>query len=145
MKGDTEEAVAAGAHAAFFPTGLGHNMGLDVHDMEDLGEQYVGYDHTVARSPQFGLKSLRMARVLEAGNVMTVEPGFYVIPTLLDMWKADGHNAAFINFEKCKALYGFGGIRIEDDVLITPRGHRLLGSRRLPVTAEEIRKVMQMP
>jgi Xaa-Pro aminopeptidase len=145
MKGDTEEAVAAGAHAAFFPTGLGHNMGLDVHDMEDLGEQYVGYDHTVARSPQFGLKSLRMARVLEAGNVMTVEPGFYVIPTLLDMWKADGHNAAFINFEKCKALYGFGGIRIEDEVLITPRGHRLLGSRRLPVTAEEIRKVMQMP
>ncbi len=143
MRGDTAEAVAAGAHAAFFPTGLGHNMGLDVHDMEDLGEHYVGYDNTVSRSTQFGLKSLRMARLLEAGNVMTVEPGFYVIPALLEMWKARGHNAAFINFEKCKPLYGFGGIRIEDDVLITTDGHRLLGSKRLPVTEQEIREVMQ--
>lgn len=143
MKGDIEEAVAAGAHAAFFPTGLGHNMGLDVHDMEDLGEHFVGYDHTVTRSTQFGLKSLRMARILEAGNVMTVEPGFYVIPTLLEMWKADGHNKAFINFDKCKALYDFGGIRIEDDVLVTPGGHRFLGSKRLPVTPEEIGEVMR--
>ncbi|HPV88034.1 MAG TPA: aminopeptidase P family protein [Bacteroidales bacterium] len=143
MKGDTAEAVAAGAHAAFFPTGLGHNMGLDVHDMEDLGEQYVGYDDTVTRSTQFGLKSLRMARVLQPGNVMTVEPGFYVIPALLEMWKDKGHNAAFINFDKCSSLYDFGGIRIEDDVLITPYGHRLLGSKRLPVTPEEIREVMQ--
>lgn len=143
MKGDTAQAVAAGAHAAFWPTGLGHNMGLDVHDMEDLGEQFVGYDNTVSRSPQFGLKSLRMARVLEAGNVMTVEPGFYVIPTLLEMWKAEGHNTAFINFEKCKPLYDFGGIRIEDDVLITNEGYRLLGSKRLPVTVEEIREVMK--
>ena len=143
MKGDTAESVAAAAHAAFFPTGLGHNMGLDVHDMEDLGENYVGYDNTVSRSTQFGLKSLRMARLLEAGNVMTVEPGFYVIPALLEMWKASGHNAAFINFEKCKPLYGFGGIRIEDDVLVTADGHRLLGSERLPVTAQQIREVMQ--
>ena len=143
MKGDTAEAVAAGAHAAFFPTGLGHNMGLDVHDMEDLGEQYVGYDDTVTRSTQFGLKSLRMARVLQPGNVMTVEPGFYVIPALLEMWKDKGHNAAFINFDKCSSLYDFGGIRIEDDVLFTPYGHRLLGSKRLPVTPEEIREVMQ--
>ena len=143
MKGDTEEAVAAGAHAAFFPTGLGHNMGLDVHDMEDLGEQFVGYDHTVSRSTQFGLKSLRMARKLEAGNVMTVEPGFYVIPTLLELWKKDGHNAAFINFEKCKPLYKVGGIRIEDDLLVTKEGHRLLGSKRLPVTPEEIGEVMK--
>ena len=143
MKGDTAESVAAAAHAAFFPTGLGHNMGLDVHDMEDLGENYVGYDNTVSRSTQVGLKSLRMARLLEAGNVMTVEPGFYVIPALLEMWKASGHNAAFINFEKCKPLYGFGGIRIEDDVLVTADGHRLLGSERLPVTAQQIREVMQ--
>lgn len=143
MKGDTAQAVAAGAHAAFWPTGLGHNMGLDVHDMEDLGEQFVGYDNTVSRSPQFGLKSLRMARALEPGNVMTVEPGFYVIPTLLEMWKAEGHNSAFINFEKCEPLYDFGGIRIEDDVLITNDGYRLLGSKRLPVTVEEIREVMQ--
>jgi Xaa-Pro aminopeptidase len=143
MKGDTAQAVAAGAHAAFWPTGLGHNMGLDVHDMEDLGEQFVGYDNTVSRSSQFGLKSLRMARLLEAGNVMTVEPGFYVIPTLLEMWKAAGHNAAFINFEKCEPLYDFGGIRIEDDVLITNEGYRLLGSKRLPVTVDEIREVMK--
>ncbi|MDD3104944.1 MAG: M24 family metallopeptidase, partial [Bacteroidales bacterium] len=102
-----------------------------------------GYDHTVSRSPQFGLKSLRMARVLEPGNVMTVEPGFYVIPTLLEMWKEEGHNAAFINFEKCEPLYDFGGIRIEDDVLITNEGYRLLGSKRLPVTVEEIKEVMK--
>lgn len=142
MKGDTAEAVAAGAHAAFWPAGLGHNMGLDVHDMEDLGEIFVGYDHTVTRSTQFGLKSLRMARALQAGNVMTVEPGFYFIPTLLEMWKKEGHNAAFINFDKCVPHYNFGGIRIEDDVLITPKGHRLLGSKRLPVTVEEIEFVM---
>jgi Xaa-Pro aminopeptidase len=111
--------------------------------MEDLGEQFVGYDHTVSRSTQFGLKSLRMARKLEAGNVMTVEPGFYVIPTLLELWKKDGHNAAFINFEKCKPLYKFGGIRIEDDLLVTKEGHRLLGSKRLPVTPEEIGEVMK--
>jgi len=144
MKGNTEEAVATGAHAAFFPTGLGHNMGLDVHDMEDLGEQYVGYDHTVTRSTQFGLKSLRMARKLEVGNVVTVEPGFYVIPALLDLWEKEGHNTAFINFDKCKPLYGFGGIRIEDDVLITKDGYRLLGSKRLPVTPEEIQEVMSL-
>ncbi|NLA15063.1 MAG: M24 family metallopeptidase [Bacteroidales bacterium] len=143
MKGDTEEAVAAGAHAAFFPTGLGHNMGLDVHDMEDLGEQFVGYDSTVSRSTQFGLKSLRMARKLEIGNVMTVEPGFYIIPTLLELWKKEGHNASFIDFEKCKPLYGFGGIRIEDDLLITKEGYRLLGNKRLPVTPEEIEEVMK--
>lgn len=142
MKGDTEEAVAAGAHAAFWPTGLGHNMGLDVHDMEDLGENFVGYDHTVSRNPQFGLKSLRMARALQVGNVMTVEPGIYFIPTLLEMWKKNGHNAAFVNFDKCVPLYSFGGIRIEDDVLITPNGHRLLGSKRLPASVAEIEAVM---
>lgn len=142
MKGDTQEAVASGAHAAFWPCGLGHNMGLDVHDMEDLGENFVGYDHTVSRNPQFGLKSLRMARALEAGNVMTVEPGFYFIPTLLETWKKEGHNAAFINFDKCVPYYTFGGIRIEDNVLITPTGYRLLGSKRLPVTVAEIESVM---
>ena len=110
MKGNTEEAVAAGAHAAFFPTGLGHNMGLDVHDMEDLGEQYVGYDATVTRSTQFGLKSLRMARKLEIGNVVTVEPGFTSF-RLYWICGKEGHNAAFINFDKCKpstvlAAYG---------------------------------------
>ncbi len=142
MKGDTQEAVAAGAHAAFWPCGLGHNMGLDVHDMEDLGENFVGYDHTVSRNMQFGLKSLRMARALEAGNVMTVEPGFYFIPTLLETWKKECHNAAYINFDKCVPYYTFGGIRIEDDVLITPTGSRLLGAKRLPVTVEEIEGVM---
>lgn len=142
MQGDVEEAVAAGAHAAFFPTGLGHNMGLDVHDMEDLGEQYVGYQPGLIRSTQFGLKSLRMAKALQAGYVMTVEPGCYFIPQLLEMWRKEGRHTQFINYAKCAEQYHFGGIRIEDDVLITPTGHRLLGTRRIPVTVAEIEAFM---
>jgi Xaa-Pro aminopeptidase len=127
MKGDPDEAVACGAHALFFPHGLGHMMGLDVHDMEDLGENYVGYDGRVRRSDQFGLAYLRMARQLEPGFVLTVEPGIYFIPALIALWKAEKKNVAFLNFEKIDSFIGLGGVRIEDDVLITRQGCRVLG------------------
>ena len=124
------------------PHGLGHNMGLDVHDMENLGENYVGYDDTVTRSSQLGLGSLRMARVLKPGNVVTDEPGIYFIPALIDKWKAEGTCKDFIAFDKLEAYRSFGGIRIEDDLLITENGARLLGSKRLPRTVEEVENAM---
>jgi Xaa-Pro aminopeptidase len=127
MKGDVDEAVAAGAHALFFPHGLGHMIGLDVHDMEDLGENNVGYDSTVQRSKQFGTAYLRMARALEPGFVVTVEPGIYFIPELIDNWKAEGKFTEFIAYEKLDAYRQFGGIRIEDNVLVTDNGVRVLG------------------
>ena len=142
VKGDVDEAVAAGAAGLFMPHGLGHNMGLDVHDMENLGENYVGYDDTVKRSTQLGLGSLRMARVLKPGNVVTDEPGIYFIPALIDKWKAEGTCRDFINFEALDAYRSFGGIRIEDDLLITENGARLLGSKRLPRTVEEVENAM---
>lgn len=127
MKGDVEEAVRQGAHAMFFPCGLGHLMGLDVHDMEDLGESYVGYTDQLQKSSQFGLKSLRFGKELEAGQVLTVEPGIYFIPQLMDSWNAQNLHRDFINFEKLADFRDFGGIRIEDDFLITPNGSELLG------------------
>ncbi len=127
MKGDAGEAVAAGAHAVFFPHGLGHMMGLDVHDMEDLGENYVGYDGRVQRSVQFGLAYLRMARQLEPGFVLTVEPGIYFIPALVAQWRAEKRHAAFLNYDKIASFVGLGGVRIEDDVLVTRDGSRVLG------------------
>ena len=142
VKGDVDEAVAAGAAGLFMPHGLGHNMGLDVHDMENLGENYVGYDETVTRSTQLGLGSLRMARVLKPGNVVTDEPGIYFIPALIDKWKAEGTCRDFIAFDKLDAYRNFGGIRIEDDLLITENGARLLGSKRLPRTVEEVENAM---
>jgi Xaa-Pro aminopeptidase len=137
MKGDPDEAVARGAHALFFPHGLGHQLGLDVHDMEGLGENNVGYDSTVARSNQFGLAFLRFARKLEPGFVLTNEPGIYFIPALIDQWKAEGKFAEFINYDKVETYKDFGGIRIEDDVLVTPDGHRVLG-RPIPKTVSEV-------
>ncbi|MBO7584781.1 MAG: aminopeptidase P family protein [Bacteroidales bacterium] len=142
VRGDVDEAVAAGAAGLFMPHGLGHNMGLDVHDMENLGENYVGYDDTVTRSSQLGLGSLRMARVLKPGNVVTDEPGIYFIPALIDKWKAEGTCKDFIAFDKLEAYRSFGGIRIEDDLLITENGARLLGSKRLPRTVEEVENAM---
>ena len=142
VKGDVDEAVAAGAAGLFMPHGLGHNMGLDVHDMENLGENYVGYDDTVKRSTQLGLGSLRMARILKPGNVVTDEPGIYFIPALIDKWKAEGTCRDFINFGALDAYRSFGGIRIEDDLLITENGARLLGSKRLPRTVEEVENAM---
>jgi Xaa-Pro aminopeptidase len=136
MKGNVDDAVAAGAHAMFFPCGTGHMMGLDVHDMEDLGEVYVGYDGE-AKSTQFGLKSLRLARKLEPGFVLTIEPGVYFIPELMDYWQAEGINKEFLNFEKIQEYRNFGGIRNEEDFLITNDGHHLLGKRK-PKTIEEV-------
>ena len=127
MRGDVDEAVAEGAHALFFPHGLGHLMGLDVHDMEGLGENHVGYDDEFQRSDQFGLNYLRLARRLEPGFVLTVEPGLYFIPTLIDQWQAEGRHAAFIDYDKVEQFKDFGGIRIEDDVLVTEDGPRILG------------------
>ena len=142
VKGDVDEAVAAGAAGLFMPHGLGHNMGLDVHDMENLGENYVGYEEGIKRSTQLGLGSLRMARVLKPGNVVTDEPGIYFIPALIDKWKAEGTCRDFINFDALDAYRSFGGIRIEDDLLITENGARLLGSKRLPRTVEEVENAM---
>lgn len=137
MQGDPEEAVAAGAHTLFFQCGTGHMMGLDVHDMEDLGEQYVGYTDTLPKDTvTFGLKSLRLGKELQAGYVLTVEPGLYFIPELIDRWKAEKKLARFINYERIEAFKGFGGIRIEDDIVITDTGHRILGQPLAKSVAE---------
>jgi Xaa-Pro aminopeptidase len=137
MKGNADEAVAAGAHALFFPHGLGHMMGMDVHDMENLGEDIVGYGEGYKRSTQFGLNYLRLARPLEAGFVLTVEPGLYFIPALIDQWKAKKTNAAFINFKEVDKFRDARGYRIEDDVLVTPAGARVLGPP-IPKTAADV-------
>lgn len=142
LKGDVDEIVANGAQALMMPHGLGHNMGMDVHDMEDLGENYVGYDDNYKRSTQFGLGSLRMGKMLEKGHVITDEPGIYFIPALIEKWKNEGTNAQFINFDVLEKYYDFGGIRLEDDILITDEGCRLLGSKRLPITTEEVEREM---
>ncbi len=135
-KGNTEEAISEGAHALFFPTGLGHMMGLDVHDMEDLGEINVGYNGE-AKSTQFGLKSLRLAKELKSGFVLTVEPGIYFIPELIALWSSEKRFEQFINYSKVNDLIGFGGIRIEQDYLITDNGFKLLG-RKKPMDINEI-------
>lgn len=143
MRGDTDEALANGAHALFMPHGLGHMMGLDVHDMEDIGENYVGYDLETERSAELGLSSLRMGRRLQPGMVMTVEPGIYFIPAYIAKWKNTSLNTEFINFDALDAYLTFGGIRIEDDLLITSGGNRMLGKQRVPVTVAEIEEFMQ--
>ena len=127
MWGDPEEAVAAGAHALFMPHGLGHMIGLDVHDMEDLGEDLVGYDDEFRRSAQFGTRSLRLGRRLREGFALTVEPGIYFIPALIDQWRAGGTGKEFIDFEVLEQYRNFGGIRLEDNVAITRQGHKVLG------------------
>jgi Xaa-Pro aminopeptidase len=137
MKGDVDAAVAQGAHALFFPHGLGHMIGLDVHDMENLGENNVGYDETVDRSKQFGLAYLRMAKILKPGHVLTVEPGIYFIPALIDKWKSEKLHLDFIVYPKLEAYRAFGGIRIEDNILITKDGVRIL-SKKIPKTPVQI-------
>ena len=139
MTGDVDEAVAAGAHTMFFQCGLGHMMGLDVHDMEDLGEEYVGYDEFIKKSQAFGLKSLRLGKALEPGFVLTVEPGIYIIPELIDLWKSDNKHAAFVNYQQLESYRDFGGIRVEEDFFITESGARLLG-KPVPKTIEEVEK-----
>ena len=143
MKGDTDEAVKAGAHAMFLPHGLGHMMGMDVHDMEGLGQIYVGFDEeTRPNLEQFGTNCLRMGRRLQEGFVVTDEPGIYFIPALIDEWKASGHCKEFINYEKLETYKDFGGIRIEDDVLITKDGCRFLGTKRIPYHPAELEAFM---
>ena len=142
MKGDTEEAVMAGAHAMFLPHGLGHMMGLDVHDMEALDQKYVGFDDEVQPSDQFGTNCLRMGRRLQENFVMTDEPGIYFIPALIDDWKASGHCKEFINFNLLETYKDFGGIRIEDDILITSDGCRFLGKNRIPYHPDEVEQYM---
>jgi Xaa-Pro aminopeptidase len=136
MKGSIDDALEAGAHAMFFPCGVGHMMGLDVHDMEDLGEVWVGYDGE-PKSTQFGLKSLRLARKLEAGFVLTVEPGIYFVPQLMDLWRSQRHCAEFLDFDRLDAWRDFGGVRNEEDYLITADGARRLGPPK-PMTVAEV-------
>lgn len=143
MRGNTDAAVAAGAHALFMPHGLGHMIGMDAHDMEDIGENYVGYDSHTERSRELGVSSLRMGRRLKPGFVMTVEPGIYFIPAYIQKWRGEGLNSSFINFDRLDAYNDFGGIRIEDDILITADSNRMLGKRRVPVTVAQIEDFMK--
>lgn len=140
MKGSAEDIVARGAHAMFFPHGIGHMMGLDVHDMESYNELYVGYDDEVKKSKEFGLSSLRLGRRLKPGFVVTDEPGIYFIPELMDKWEAEGKFKDIINYDKLKQYRDFGGIRLEDDLLITESGCRILG-QRIPITIDEVENI----
>ena len=143
MRGDTEEAVRAGAHAMFLPHGLGHMMGMDVHDMEGLDQINVGFDEeTRPILDQFGTNCLRMGRRLQEGFVVTDEPGIYFIPALIDDWKQSGHCAEFLNFDMLESYKDFGGIRIEDDVLITSDGCRFLGKERIPYHPKDVEEYM---
>jgi Xaa-Pro aminopeptidase len=138
MKGDVEESVKAGAHTMFFPHGLGHMLGMDVHDMEDLGENFVGYDDEIKRETAFGTAYLRLGRKLQPGFVLTTEPGIYFIPALIDKWIKEGINSSFINFDKVNQYRDFGGIRLEDDILVTANGSRNLGNKRIPIEIKDV-------
>ncbi len=142
VNGDVDEMTAAGVSGLFMPHGLGHNMGLDVHDMEDFGEDFVGYSDEQKRSPLLGLGNLRMARKLVPGNVVTDEPGLYFIPALIEKWKREGTGRDWVNYSRLEAYYDFGGIRLEDDVLVTADGARRLGPKRIPIKSEEIEALM---
>uniref|UniRef100_UPI003FEEA195 aminopeptidase P family protein n=1 Tax=Candidatus Cryptobacteroides bacterium TaxID=3085639 RepID=UPI003FEEA195 len=142
VRGNVQDMVEAGIAGLFMPHGLGHNMGLDVHDMEDYGENYVGYDDDQSRSPQLGLGSLRMARKLVPGNVITDEPGIYFIPALIEKWKSEKTDQGFVNYQKLESYYDFGGIRLEDDVLVTADGARRLGKKRLPISPDDVEAAM---
>ena len=144
MKGDAQAAVDAEAHTLFMPHGLGHQIGLDVHDMEGLGENYVGYNEETVRSSNFGTAYLRLGKKLKTGIVLTVEPGCYFIPALIDQWKAENKHSEFINYDVVETYKDFGGIRIEDDILVTKNGFRVLG-KPIPKTIEEVEAVMANP
>ena len=142
VRGDVEEMLMCGISGLFMPHGLGHNMGMDVHDMEDLGENYVGYGDERKRNPLLGLGNLRMARDLKPGHVVTDEPGIYFIPALIEQWKREGTDKGFVNYAKLEEYYDFGGIRLEDDVLVTEDGARRLGPHRLPIKSSDIEDIM---
>jgi len=143
MKGDVKEAVAAGAHALFMPHGLGHMLGMDVHDMEGLGQIYVGYDDEIQPSNLFGTAYLRMGRRLQPGFVITNEPGIYFIPELINIWKSENKFTEFINYPRVMEYLDFGGIRIEDDILVTADGSRVLG-KPIPKTVADVEATMGM-
>ncbi len=143
VRGNVDDMVEHGIAGLFMPHGLGHNMGLDVHDMEDYGEDLVGYDEDQKRSSQLGLGSLRMARRLVPGNVITDEPGIYFIPALIESWKRGGIGKEWINYSRLEDYYDFGGIRLEDDVLVTEDGARRLGAKRLPIAPEDVESAME--
>jgi Xaa-Pro aminopeptidase len=139
VRGSVDDAVAAGVHSLFMPHGLGHQMGLDVHDMEDLGERFVGYDDETPRSTHPSCSACRMGRRLQAGMVVTVEPGIYFVPALIAKWRTEGGEASrFVDFDRVEGYLDFGGIRLEDDMLITADGNRMLGARRIPITTAEV-------
>ena len=140
IQGDPQEAVAAGAHTMFLPCGVGHMMGLDVHDMEALGEDYVGYTDTIRRNPEFGWRYLRLAKAIEPGFVITVEPGIYFIPQLIDQWRAEGKCSRFIDYDAVESYRDFHGVRIEDDIVVTAEGCRVLG-QPIPKTVEEVETI----
>ena len=142
VRGDVDEMLACGISGIFMPHGLGHNMGMDVHDMEDLGENYVGYGDERQRNPLLGLGNLRMARDLKPGHVVTDEPGIYFIPALIEQWKREGTDKGFVNYSKLADYYDFGGIRLEDDILVTADGCRRLGPYRLPIKSAEVEEIM---
>lgn len=142
MKGNAAEAVESGAMALFMPHGLGHQMGLDVHDMEDFGENNVGYDLQTTRSTQFGLSGLRIGKQLKEGHVLTTEPGLYFIPALISKWENEKINTAFINYDKVKEYLDFGGIRLEEDILITKTGNRRLGKHQIPLQTQDVEEMM---
>lgn len=142
VHGDLDEMVSDGIAGLFMPHGLGHNMGMDVHDMEDLGENLVGYDPDQTRSGQLGLGSLRMARRLRPGNVITDEPGIYFIPALIEQWRTEGTDGGRVDYNRLRQYYNFGGIRLEDDVLVTETGARRTGGARLPISADEVEEAM---
>lgn len=142
MKGDAVEATMSGAIALLMPHGLGHQMGLDVHDMEDLGEKFVGYNHLVTRSEIDGLRSLRMGKKLKAGHVITAEPGLYFIPALIEKWRAEKRATDFICYDKVAEYLDFGGIRLENDLLVTDSGARNLGDEQAPLSVAEVEAFM---
>ncbi len=142
VSGSPEEAVAAGAHTLFFPCGLGHMLGLDVHDMEGIDEDLVGYTDTLKRNPAFGWRSLRLARALEPGFVVTVEPGIYFISELIDRWQSEHRLSEFINYQALTRYRSFGGVRIEDDVLVTEEGYQVLGPA-IPKTLDQVESECQ--
>lgn len=144
MKGDIDESVASGAHALFLPHGLGHMMGLDTHDMEGLGEDLVGYDQEVQRVNQFGTASLRFGRRLQEGFVVTVEPGIYFIPELIEKWRSEHINSHFIDYNELEKFIGFGGIRLEDDIVITADGCKLIGDKRIPILPNDVCDLVKM-
>jgi Xaa-Pro aminopeptidase len=143
MKGNIEDAVNHGAHALFFPHGIGHMLGLDVHDMEDIGEDYIGYDQEFKRPDQFGTAYLRMAKRLQEGNVVTVEPGIYFIGPLIEKWHSEGRYRDFIDYRALTKFVNFGGIRIEDNVVVTDKGHRIIG-KPIAKEADEVEKLLKV-